>query len=409
VIAILWWGCTHEEPPHIDRSADRDACDLPGNICTWVGVPGEADFSAESAPRLETRLYLPLDLAFGPDGTGYLSDSNHHRILQVAPGGLVSTVSGTGMLGDGPGGFGADCWQGCDAASSTWNHPAGLSVDPVDPDKLWVGAAGNRRVELVDLAESTVWWWAGTGAHDHVDGPAAQAAFYFPSSVVADSDGSLYVSDLSDHVIRRISAGGEVSTLAGQSGLPGYHGDGGPAEQALLHGAPWGVGSGLALEGARLLLTDTHNGVIRAIDLETGLIETVAGAYASAGSQTMVHPITGVSFEADSGSIPGYGGDGGDARAATLCQPQDVAVGPDGALYIADTGNHCVRVVRDGAIETFAGLCTVGGFAGDGGPADQARLDEPWGVAVGRDGAVYIADTSNQVIRRVAPEVTEPR
>jgi sugar lactone lactonase YvrE len=403
VLVILWWGCSDEEPPHIDRSVDRDTCDVPGNICTWVGVPGEAEFSDETTHRLETRLYLPIDLAFDAGGIMYLSDFNHHRIRQVDLAGMVSTLSGTGLLGDGPGGFGTECWEGCDAAESTWNLPSDVFVDPVDPDKLWVAAAGNRRIKLIDLAESTVWWVAGSGAHDYVDGPAQQAAFYYPSSVVADEDGTLYVADLSNHVIRKITPEGEVSTFAGQPGVPGFAGDGGPASQAYFHGNTWGMGSKLALDGRRLLLTDTFNGVIRAIDLDTEIVETVAGAYLSAGSQTMVHPITGVSFEADSGSVPGFGGDGGDALQATLCQPQDVAVGPDGAIYIADTGNHCVRVVRDGVISTFAGTCTEDGFAGDGGPADQARLDEPWGLTVDRDGAVYVTDTLNQVIRRVAP------
>ena len=98
----------------------------------------------------------------------------------------------------------------------------------------------------------------------------------------------------------------------------------------------------------------------------------------------------------------GTGGDGGAATAAQLRGPRDVAMGPDGEIYIADTDNHCVRVVgTDGAMETFAGQCGVPGYEGDQGLAADALLQRPFGVEVGPDGTVYIADTYNNVLRMV--------
>jgi sugar lactone lactonase YvrE len=376
-----------------------DPCQVSGNLCTWMGVPGEAQLSGEATDRLATWLYLPVDLAFGPDGTGYLSDYNHHRLRQVDPDGLVTTVSGTGLQGA-PGG---DCWEGCDALPYAWDHPADVLVDPIDPQRLWVASTQLHQVASVDLAASVVTWWAGSGEEGHADGPAQQALFSRPSSVVADGDGTLYVGDPGNHVIRRISPEGEVSTLAGEPGLPGYHGDGGPAEQAHLRAGEHGSGLKLALDGRRLLVADSDNGVIRAIDLDTGIIETVVGRYEPAEPDRLANPATGGQVLEEPPAVPGYAGDGGDALDALLAQPQDVAVGPDGALYIADTGNHCVRVVRDGVIETFAGTCTADGFAGDGAPAAQAQLQYPYGLALDGQGAVYVADTMNHVFRRVAP------
>ena len=105
-----------------------------------------------------------------------------------------------------------------------------------------------------------------------------------------------------------------------------------------------------------------------------------------------------------SGSDGGYSGDGGPATEAMLNTPSDVAVAGDGTIYIADTDNSCIRVVKpDGIIETFAGICGVQGYSGDYGPAQEALLNRPFGVSLDRDGRVYISDTYNSVIRWVDP------
>jgi sugar lactone lactonase YvrE len=333
-----------------------DPCATSGNICTWLGVAGEALSDPDGLDRLETHANLPVDLAFGPEGTLYFADSHDHRLRKVDTDGVVTTLPGT------------------------WDRPADVLVDPADPDTLWVVGEG-QPVASIDLIASVVTW--------HTD------AFLSPTSIVA-ADGVLYVADSGNHSIHQISADGETSTFAGEPGRPGYDGDGGPASQAHLRAAESGWGMKMTLDGRRLLVADTENGVIRSIDLDTTIIQTVAGRYEPSEA-------TGGQVPLEPPSIPGYSGDGGPALQATLSAPADVAVGPEGELYIAETDNHCVRVVRDGVLDTFAGTCTEKGFAGDEGPAAQAQLDRPTGVAVGPDGAVYIADTTNQVIRRVAP------
>jgi DNA-binding beta-propeller fold protein YncE len=164
--------------------------------------------------------------------------------------------------------------------------------------------------------------------------------------------------------------------VAGTPRVAGWKGDGGPAHDALLHSPVAEEGFGppggrIALDGDRLFVADTANHAIRVVDLTTGLIHAVAG-----------RP------DADDFHLP-----------------SDVAVAPDGALIVADTGNHCIRRVDlDGSTRTLAGRCGEAGFAD--GPADDARFFSPFGVAVDDDGAVWVADTDNHLVRRIGP--TDP-
>ena len=158
------------------------------------------------------------------------------------------------------------------------------------------------------------------------------------------------------------------------------------------------------IQDGMLYFADTVNGVIRRIDLDAGTIHHLAGAYASAGEMEFIDPVTTKPYTADAGSIPGYSGDGGPAKDAVFNTPRDLALSEDGnLLYVADTKNNCVRVIDlvTEIVETFAGTCGVFGFDGDKGKATKALLSEPFGLEVGPDGYVYIADSLNHVIRRV--------
>ena len=181
-----------------------------------------------------------------------------------------------------------------------------------------------------------------------------------------------------------IRAQDEVIVTVAGSGEKGYSGDGSSPVEAKLSfptGANPLPGGGVALDRAgRLYIADTENHRIRRIDFAQNRIETIAG--------------TGVAA---------FSGDGGPANEAALDTPRDIDVGVR-FLYIADTGNHRIRRVdlETGVIATAAGSSR--GFAGDGAAAVEARLDEPFGVTLGPDGALYIADTSNHRIRRLALE-----
>lgn len=382
-------------------------CDDPGQICDWIGTAGVAQFTDDDT-REKTRLYLPQDIAFASDGTGYYPDFNNHRIRKVTTDGMVETISGTGFLGDGPNTLGSvvNCWEGCEALLSAWNHPTMVTVNPANEDEIWVAAWHNSRINVIDTATQTMTWYAGTGGRFYAGGELNLAVLDLPSSVVFADDGTMYFSDQANHMIRRITSAGVLEDVAGSPRHAGYSGDGGPAIDSELHGhtdQKADPGSKLAIDGNILYITDTVNGMVRTIDLDTMVIDRFAGAYESLGTVTYTDAVTGLPYDADGGNVTGYSGDGGSALDAKMSTPRDVAVGIDGEVYIADTKNNCVRVVgTDGIIETFAGKCGEQGYDGDNVPATDALLAEPFGVAVDNDGNVYIADTLNHLIRRVA-------
>jgi sugar lactone lactonase YvrE len=207
-----------------------------------------------------------------------------------------------------------------------------------------------------------------------------------PTGLAVDSTGAVLITDCGRACVRRLDGPGGMTLVAGAEDLPGDAGDGGPADLALLN---WCAGLALAPDGA-LYIADAGNHRVRRVAPD-GTIATVAGC----GQR-------------------GFAGDGGLAIRALLARPEGVAVGPDGALYIADTCNDRVRRVGlDGVIATVAGAGdrrlaldgeeVVERFGGDGGPATAARLNWPSDVAVGPDDSLYIADTYNGRIRRVGP------
>jgi sugar lactone lactonase YvrE len=215
----------------------------------------------------------------------------------------------------------------------------------------------------------------GTPAYSGDGGPAESALLSWPRDVALDAAGILYVADTLNHRIRRIDINGVITTVAG-TGSNGYSGDGGPAISAQL-AAPRGVA--VAADGC-LYLSDTENHCVRRISPD-GRIQTVAGA-----------------------GEPGYGGDDGPAAEAQLSWPAGIAVGADGSVYVADSGNDRIRRLRpDGRIGTVAGTGDVG-YNGDGRPAVCAWLSCPRGVAVGPDGSLYLGDTENHRVRRITPD-----
>lgn len=287
------------------------------------------------------------------------------------------------------------------AADPSWGGLAapGKAIDKASfwvapPDALDEGGAplpaGHRRIVATGrsgeatrvvqavIAAGGMATIAGTGATGYAGdgGPAVAAELKNPEGVALGPDGSIYVVDTDHHVVRRIdSATGIITTVAG-SGSPGWAGDGLAATAARLQ-FPQDVS--VAANGD-LYIADTGNHAIRRVEAATGLIATVAGT-----------------------SSPGSSGDGGAAAAARLSSPRGVAVAANGDFFIADRGNNKIRRVTaaTGIITTYAGTGTAG-YSGDGGAATAARLRQPEGVELALNGDLYIADTSNHAVRRVA-------
>ena len=406
-LPMLLLACTggDEEPP-----VPVDPCEQSGNICTWLGVPGEALFDPEGTERAKTHLYLPQDISFGPDGIAVYPDFNNHRVRQIGADDIVTTISGTGFLGDGPiGTEGCFSPTPCPAMASAWNHPTDVVPHPDDPNKVYVAAWHNSRINIIDLTTGELEWFAGTGGREYGgdDGPAAEAILDLPSGIAFDErTGDLYIGDQANHIIRRIPAGSDtIELFAGQPREPGYEGNGGDRLDAKFHGfvaQRADPGSKITIRDGILYTNDSVNGVVRTIDLDSGVVELFAGKYESLGEGELVDDYGNTQF-VDLGSVPGYAGDGGPATEAVFNTPRDIAIGPDGTAYIADTKNNCIRSIdpATGVVDTFAGVCGETGFEGDEGPASDALLSEPFGVATDAEGNVYITDSLNHVIRRV--------
>jgi sugar lactone lactonase YvrE len=374
----------------------------PGEICTVAGT-GIAGRSAEGVSVLESDLYLPLDLSVGPNGTLYVLDWNNHRIREFTADGKLKTVGGTEALGDGPVG---------PALQSAMNHPTRIVFD--QQGRMVIAAWHNSRIKRIDLTTGMLEDIAGTGkrAYSGDGGPADKADLDLPASVVFDKDWNLYILDQANQVIRKIDGNGIITRFAGQClvgeekrdsapmMLPGtnkygwaeadktkpcnatFGGDGGPALQARMGqqvGQSAEPAGGMAIDAqGNIYFADTMNNRIRKVDTN-GIMTTVAG-----------------------NGTRGSAGDGGPATSAQLNRPNDVEIAPDGTLYIADTYNTCVRSVGvDGIIHTMAGSCGSSGFSGDGGDPTKALLDRPYGICLGKDGSLFIADTYNHRVRMV--------
>lgn len=220
----------------------------------------------------------------------------------------------------------------------------------------------------------------------------------FPSSVAVANDGTIYFVDAGNDRVRRVLPDGTIETFAG-TGEQGFDGDGRHRLETRFS-FPLGTADDAEPGGAlafgpdgHLYVADFQNHRIRQVDMDTGVVTTVAGSYVPPGETT------------ESPAPPGgFSGDGGPATEAELNFPRDLAFAPDGTLYVSDTMNDRVRRIdRDGTITTVAGS-GARGFGGDRGPATEASLDRPAGIAIGPDGNLYIADQWNHVIRMVELE-----
>ncbi len=342
------------------RKVDADT----GTISTIAGN-GERDYDGDGGPATEAQLDGPQGVAFDAAGNLYIADAWSKRIRKVDAGtGIISTIAGTGERS-----YGGD---GGPATEAHLHHPRGVAIDGAG--NVYIADADNHRIRKVDAATGTISTLAGiTEVED--GGPATSSRLVQPQGVAVDGTGHVYITDLWSHSIRRVDAfTGAISTLAG-TGASGDGGDGGPASEAQLS-EPEAV----AVDSAdNVYIADSANQRIRRVDATTGTISTIAG----------------------SGHWD-YGGDGGPATEAHLRHPRGIAVDGAGNVYIADSGNHRIRKVdtATGTISTIAGTGEWG-YSGDGGPASQAQLGEPVGVAVDSDGNIYIADVSHGHIRKV--------
>jgi streptogramin lyase len=333
----------------------------------------------------------------------------------------ISTVAGTGTAG-----FTGD---GGPATAAQINDPFGVVRGP--DGALWFCEYTGQRIRKI-ARDGTISTVAGDGQRGYAGdgGPALQATFNRPHEIRFDAAGHLFVADMVNHVIRRIDAKtGIVTTFAGRGGQRGYTGDGGPAAEALL-AQPHSIQFG---PDGHLYICDIGNHVIRRVDMKTGVISTFAGT-GKPGPTPDGAPIVGTPlrgprsldfdragnlwlatregnqvfrFDLKAGTIhhvagtgkSGFTGNGGPAKEATLSGPKGIAIDADGNVWLADTESHSVRMIdaKTGKLELIAGT----GKKGDGADGDplQCALARLHGIFVDADGAVYIGDSEAHKVR----------
>lgn len=355
--------------------------DSSGTICTWAGT-GSAAYDGDGNDLRDSHFYYPVDLTFTGSGA-YILDWNNHRVRRVTALNTLETVIGADGVGDGDPAKADRNPPGIAGTEVLLNHPTDIVELP--GGMILLTAWHNHKLRHYDPGTGLVYITCGGPAgFSGDDGPARSAQLSQPSQTVVGPDGSLYILDQRNQRVRRISPSDTIRTVVG-TGEAGYAGDGGPPVAAKINMAAGNnppTSGALAVDAqGRLYISDTLNHRIRRVDFGADIIETVAG-----------------------NGVAGYGGDGGAAVAASLNNPRDIQIGPDGRLYIADEKNNRIRAVDldTGIITTVAGTGAAG-FGGDGGQATNARLNRPSGIAFDDNGYLYIADTFNHRIRRVSP------
>lgn len=330
-------------------------------------------YSGDGGPATSAKLYHPGGVFADRSGNVYFADFGNYVIRKVNASGIISTIAGNGISGyNGDGG----------PATMAELHPTGVSAD--DAGNVYIADAFNNVIRKINttgiittVAGNNTIGYTGDG------GPATAAQFEDPNDVTVDNSGNLYIPDAHNNVVRKVSAAGIITTIAGNgynagTGNGGYSGDGGPATAAELY-----YPEHVALDKAgNLYISELYNHTIRKVNT-SGIISTIAG--------------TGVN---------GYSGDGSAATSAKLDHPYSVAIDTTGNIYIADLGNYVVREIdNSGIIHTYAGNDNAGS-SGDGGPATAAELNSAASVTIGKNNNLYIADFYNNVIRVVSNPVS---
>jgi arylsulfatase len=330
---------------------------------------GQPGYSGDGGSALHAKLNLPFGIVRGPDGCVYFCEFDGNVVRKVDAKGIISTIVGNGRKG--PGGDGGPAKQ------AELNEPHEIRFDAAGD--LYIADTGNHRIRKVNMKTGIISTLAGTGTPGFGgdDGPALQAQFKLPISLQFDPLGNLYICDIGNHRIRMLNMkSGKISTLSG-NGQRAATPDGGPYANAPLNG-PRTLDCDHV--GNLWVVLREGNQVLR-LDLKQGTVHLAAGT-----------------------GKKGYTGNGGPATAATLNGPKGISVTPDGSrAYLADTENHCVRMIdaKSGVVDLVCGT----GQRGDGPDGDplKCQINRCHALFAEADGTLLIADSFNHQVRIIKP------
>jgi sugar lactone lactonase YvrE len=376
-----------------------------GTITTYAGGGSSLGDNGQATSAL---LNQPMGLAVDSNNNLYIADRQNNRIRKVTSSGIITTVAGNGNFG-----FSGDSSS---ATSAQLEYPSDVAVDPTG--NIYIADAGNLRIR--EVTGGNINTIAGIGTQGFTpSGAPGLAQFWLPSSIAVDSHSNIYVLDKGNNRISKISTGAISIVVGGGSVI----GDGGPPGTAQL-GYPTGIATDTA---GNLYIADLINQRVRKVS--GGVITTIAGGGTSLGDggaatgaqlfqpEAVAVDSTGNVYIADPGAsrvrkitsgvittiagtgTAGYTGDSGPATSAEIGWPAALAVDTLGNVYIADLYSNRVRVVgSNGIITTFAG----GGTSGSDGVVATAAQITPVGLAVDAQNNLYIADQFNRKVRKVA-------
>jgi sugar lactone lactonase YvrE len=346
-----------------------------GIVSTMAGRAGTS--GSDNGPGSTARFHLPIGAAVDRAGTVYIADNLNYAIRRITADGAVTTFAG--------GTFGSEDGTGL---AAQFAGPTGIGIDAAG--NLYVTDPGNATVRKI-TPQGVVTTLAGA-SYDvvvegclSVDGIGATARFCQPLGVAVDSAGIVYVADSGNQVIRKISADGVVSTLAGTPNVLG-------SADGMGGAASFNYPSGIAVDDTGVVyVSDQGNNTIRTIT-PAGLVATLAGAAGIAGSKD------------------------GSGTGAEFDSPYGLTVDAARTVYVGDEGNSTIRSIRsDGLVTTLAGAAFASGSSDGAGSEARffaskfgsgAPIPGPAGVTVANDGNTYVADTGNQTIRKVSPDGT---
>jgi len=392
-------------------------------VITTIAGTGIAGYSGDGGPAASAQIRFPVDVVIDSEGSIIFSDSGNNRIRKINSSGIITTIAGTGVAG-----FSGD---GGPATSAKLNHPNGLNLD--SGGDLYFADNLNQRIRKIDTG-GVIHTVAGNGTAGFAGdgGLATSAELNSPDDVLPDNSGNFYITDHDNRRVRKVSSSGIISTFAG-NGSGGCAGDGGPATSASL-GRPTGLliySGSLVGNVPTLLIGNACQARIRGVKLSTNIIHTFVGTLKGfdgnghlALSSKFLSPggvmvdNSGDLLIGDAGNdevrkvavgttlvtafAGGYLGNGGHGTLASLNDPENIAFDKSGNLYIVEAnGDRIRKLSTTGVISLFAGT-GISGYSGDGGKATAAQLWFPYGVAADNAGNVYIADSGNNVIRKVS-------
>ena len=391
-----------------------------GTVTTVAGSVG--DFGSIDATGTNAWFNAPQGISVDASDNLYVADYLNNTIRKVTSAGVVTTIAGA------PGIFGSANGLGTNALF--WG-PQGIVVCPTNNNLVYVADTGNSIIRQISLLgiKPIISTYAGNASDGSMDASGAAARFFWPMDVASDGEGNFYVADAQNNTIRKIAANGTVSTFAGFPGVTG-------SANATGTNASFNAPEAVAVDGSgNVYVADTGNSIVREIT-PGGAVSTLAGSPGNIGSSngtgssaqfdapwgiavngsgdvfvadTMSHTIREIApggvVTTFAGTAGNFGSADGTNSAAQFDRPAGLAIDGSGNLFVADMFNHTIREITSaGVVSTIAGLARV--FGDSDGTNNTAAFFEPEGIAVGGGDTLYVADSGNDSIRQVTPSGT---